>query len=104
MRGPHADYTGKAKERHLDRSVAVDDGGEGIGLLLRNRSAGQKRNFGGERGQIEKAIAEELEVYRLPVPEIQGKRGSPIEYELTRYGLKLVPQSALRGRKDAEVG
>jgi hypothetical protein len=64
----------------------------------------QKGKPRGEFGRIERAIAEEIEVYGLPVAEMECDGGTTIKHELLRHSAQFVPQPALGRRQYGEVG
>ena len=57
-----------------------------------------------ESAGIKGPIAEEIEIHGLPVAEMQGEGGSTIEHEFAGHSPKFVPQAALRGWQNAELG
>jgi len=71
--------------------------------LLGDCCAGEEGQGGRKPGGLENPIAEEIEVNRCAVSEMQGKGRSVIEHEFAWHSDEFVPQPALRGGKYAQA-
>jgi hypothetical protein len=93
----------QTEERNLDGSAAINGDRKRVRLLLSDCRAGEEGQGGRKPGGLESAIAEEIEVNRCAVSEMQGKGRSAIKHELPRHSDELIPQPALRGGKHAQA-
>jgi len=93
----------QTEERKLDGAAAINGRRKRVRPLLGDRRAGEEGQAGRKPGGLESAIAEEIEVDRCAVSEMQGKRRSTIEHELSGQSDELIPQPPLRGGKHAQA-
>jgi hypothetical protein len=94
---------GQSEKRQFDQSVTVEGATERVGLALRDRRAGQKRDRRHQYVGIEDFVTEEVEVHRLAMTEMPSQSCPAIMDEVPWHAGQFIPKATLGRRQDVET-